>query len=44
MTTLLEAALYPASALAELYFQRWSVELHFRAIKTLLGMDVLRCL
>jgi len=44
VTTLLEAALYPPSALAELYFQRWSVELHFREIKTLLGRDVLRCL
>ena len=43
VTTLLDPKLYPASALAELYFQRWTVELHFREIKTLLGMDVLRC-
>jgi hypothetical protein len=44
ITTLLDCNLYPASALAELYFQRWNIELHFREIKTLLGMDVLRCL
>lgn len=44
VTTLLDPELYPGEDLAELYFQRWSVELHFREIKTLLGMDVLRCL
>lgn len=44
VTTLLDRELYPLQDLAELYFQRWSVELHFREIKTLLGMDVLRCL
>jgi hypothetical protein len=44
ITTLLDVQKYPANALADLYFQRWSVELHFREIKTLLGMDVLRCL
>ena len=44
VTTLLDPALYPLEDLAELYFQRWSVELHFREIKTLLGLDVLRCL
>lgn len=44
VTTLLDPKLYPVEALAELYFQRWSVELHFREIKCLLGMDVLRCL
>ena len=43
VTTLLNHNLHPASELAALYFQRWSVELHFREIKTLLGMDVLRC-
>jgi hypothetical protein len=43
VTTLLDASAYPVSALAELYFQRWTVELHFREIKTLLGLDVLRC-
>jgi hypothetical protein len=43
VTTLLDHDLHPASDLAALYFQRWSIELHFREIKTLLGMDVLRC-
>jgi hypothetical protein len=44
VTTLLDPKAYPAEALAELYFQRWGVELHFREIKILLGLDVLRCL
>lgn len=43
VTTLLDPLLHPGGELANLYFQRWSVELHFREIKTLLGMDVLRC-
>jgi len=43
VTTLLDPVLYPASALAELYFLRWSVELRFRDIKCTLGLDVLRC-
>lgn len=43
VTTLLDPVAFPAGALAELYFQRWSVELHFREIKTVLGLDVLRC-
>jgi hypothetical protein len=44
VTTLLDPIAFPAEALGELYFQRWSVELHFREIKTLLRLDVLRCL
>jgi len=43
ITTLLDAEKYPASALADLYFQRWDVELFFRDIKITMGMDVLRC-
>jgi Transposase DDE domain len=43
-TTLLDPKRYPAHELAKLYFRRWNVELHFRQIKTMLGMDVLRCL
>jgi hypothetical protein len=43
-TTLLDPALHPAQSLGELYFQRWSVELHFRELKTLLGLEILRCL
>ena len=29
--------------MADLYRQRWDVELFFRDIKTTMGMDVLRC-
>jgi IS4 transposase len=43
ITTLLDAQEYPAEELAELYFQRWDVELFFRDIKTTMGMDILRC-
>jgi hypothetical protein len=43
VTTLLDATQYPAEELADLYFQRWDVELFFRDIKTTMGMDVLRC-
>jgi hypothetical protein len=43
VTTLLDAKRYPASELADLYFQRWDVELFFRDIKTTMGMDILRC-
>ncbi|MDB6172135.1 MAG: transposase [Chthoniobacteraceae bacterium] len=42
ITTLIDPVLYPKDDLAELYFRRWNVELHFREIKTLLGLDVLR--
>lgn len=42
MTTLLDAAVYPADAWRELYGERWQVELHFHQLKTLLAMDVLR--
>jgi hypothetical protein len=44
VTTLLDAAQYPAEELAELYFKRWDVELFFRDLKTTMGMEVLRCL
>ena len=44
VTTLFDPIAFPAQALGELYFQRWSVELHFREIKTLLRLDILRCL
>ena len=43
ITTLLDADL-PASGLADLYFRRWRIELHFKEIKIHLKMDVLRCL
>jgi hypothetical protein len=43
-TTLLDPKKYPADALRALYLERWTVELHFREIKTILRLDVLRCL
>jgi hypothetical protein len=43
VTTLCDPVTYPADALRELYGERWTVELHFHQIKTLLAMDVLRC-
>lgn len=43
VTTLLDEDVYPAHDIADLYRQRWDVELFFRDIKTTLGMDILRC-
>ena len=43
VTTLLEASVYPAEALADLYFRRWQVEVYLRDLKITLKMDVLRC-
>jgi len=43
VTSLLDTALYPDQALAELYLRRWRVELYYRDIKCSLGLDVLRC-
>jgi hypothetical protein len=43
ITTLLDAQLFPAAALAHLYARRWRIELWFRDIKTSMGMEVLRC-
>jgi putative transposase len=43
VTTLIDATRYTKDDLAELYHQRWLVELDLRAIKVTLGMDVLRC-
>jgi Transposase DDE domain len=42
VTTLLDAEAYPASALAELYFKRWRMELWLRDIKTTMDMEMLR--
>jgi hypothetical protein len=44
VTTLVEAELYSAQELAELYARRWQIELWFRDVKTSMGMEVLRCL
>ncbi len=43
LTTLLDASVYPKNELAELYKERWKVELDFRTLKTDLNMDMLRC-
>jgi hypothetical protein len=43
VTTLLEASLYPAESLADLYFRRWQVEVYLRDLKITLKMDVLKC-
>jgi hypothetical protein len=43
VTTLLDAELYPAEVLAELYFARWRVEQNLRDLKQTMKMDVLRC-
>jgi hypothetical protein len=43
VTTLLDAKVHPPEDLADLYFQRWVIELDFRHIKITMQMDVLRC-
>lgn len=43
VTTLLDPKDFPAQAIAELYLRRWRVELYFREIKVVMGMDVLKC-
>ena len=43
VTTLLDAAAYPAEEVAMLYFRRWLVEVNFKHIKITMKMDVLRC-
>ena len=43
VTTLLDAAVYSAKALADLYFRRWQVEVYLRDLKITLKMDVLKC-
>lgn len=42
-TTLLDADIYTAEELADLYSRRWLVELHIRSLKTQMQMDHLRC-
>ena len=43
VTTLLDSTQYPPSALGQLYFRRWAMELTLRNIKTTLQMDHLSC-
>jgi hypothetical protein len=42
VTTLLDAAVYPVGALAELYHRRWQAEINLRHLKDTLDMRVLR--
>lgn len=42
-TTLTDPVLYPFHVLADLYEQRWQVELNFRHLKTTMKMEVLHC-
>jgi hypothetical protein len=43
VTTLTDPAAYPAEALLDLRQRRWDVETDLAALKTTMGMDVLRC-
>lgn len=43
VTTLLDLERYPAEELAQLYFDRWRIEVNLRHLKQTLRMDVLRC-
>ena len=43
VTTLMNAKKYNKKELAELYTQRWLIELDFRSLKTHMKMDMLRC-
>ena len=40
---LADAKRYRKKALADLYAQRWQIEVDFRSIKTHMGMEMLRC-
>ena len=43
VTTMLDATEYTKEDLADLFIQRWNIELDLRSIKDVLQMDVLRC-
>jgi len=43
VTTMLDAAEYSREDLADLFLERWNIELDLRSIKVVLQMDVLRC-
>ena len=43
VTTLLDAEVYPADELAELYGTRWRVEENLKSLKQTMKMDVLKC-
>lgn len=41
-TTLFDAEAYPTKEIAELYAQRWSIEVRFRDLKTTMGLERMR--
>ena len=43
VTTLLDAALYPAEQILRAYLRRWRLEMCLDDLKTTLGMEMLRC-
>lgn len=43
VTTLTDSNAYPPAEIADLYRRRWLAELDIRAIKTTMGLDMLRC-
>jgi hypothetical protein len=43
VTTLLDPHAYPATELAQLYADRWQIEVNLRHLKQTLHLDVLRC-
>jgi len=43
VTTMLDPEIYTKEELAELFLQRWNIELDLRSIKSVMQMDVLRC-
>lgn len=43
VTTLLDPHAYPAAELAQLYADRWQIEVNLRHLKQTLHLDVLRC-
>jgi len=44
VTTMLDADEYTKEELADLFLQRWNIELDLRSIKDVMQMDVLRCM
>ena len=42
LTTLLNEREYPAELIMRLYQQRWRIELHYRDLKTTLGMEMIK--
>jgi hypothetical protein len=43
VTTLLDAGCHSREEVADLFLQRWNIELDFRSIKCVLQMEILRC-